>query len=224
AVTNGAASSITAFDHSGNPQTLTPGFGSLGTVTSITYDAHDNELYVASGSTVKAYDGNGNLELGSGFSGFTSTTPGGMTFDANNRNLYLIDGTSIEAWSESGVKGGTSGFSAPNGCKTAGCVPTALVFNPPGLNWLYTVWSDGSKTAMACYVQSGGNCNFNAGSNAFNTINQPAQISFNSSNGDVYVASKDGVTVWDLEGNKKTTTGTFPAGSATAINGIALGQ
>ncbi len=223
AVTNGAASSITAFDHSGNVQTLTPGFGSLGTVKSITYDSNDNELYVAAGSTIKAYDGNGNLELGSAFSGFTSTTPGGMTFDANNRNLYIIDGTSVEEWSEAGVKGSASGFAAPTGCNTAGCVPTALVFNPPGLNWLFTVWTDGSKTAMACYVGSGSNCHFNA-MNPFNSINQPAQITYYSGNGNVYVANADGISVWDLEGNKQTTTGTFSSGSATAINGIAIGQ
>ena len=200
AVTNGAASSITAFDHSGNVRTLTPGFGSLGTVKSITYDSNDNELYVAAGSTIKAYDGNGNLELGSAFSGFASTTPGGMTFDASNRNLYIIDGTSVEEWSEAGVKGGASGFAAPTGCNTAGCVPTALVFNPPGLNWLFTVWSDGSKTAMACYVGSGGNCHFNAGS-PFNTINQPAQITYYPSNGERLRCQSDGISVWDFEGN-----------------------
>ena len=129
----------------------------------------------------------------------------------------------MEEWSEAGVKGGASGFAAPTGCNTAGCVPTALVFNPPGLNWLFTVWTDGSKTAMACYVGSGGNCHFNAGS-PFNTINQPAQITYYSLNGNVYVANVDGISVWDLEGNKQTTTGTFPSGSATAINGIAIGQ
>ena len=102
-----------------------------------------------------------------------------MTFDSNNRNLYIIDGTSVEEWSEAGVKGSASGFAAPTGCNTAGCVPTALVFNPPGLNWLFTVWSDGSKTAMACYSGSGGNCHFNA-MNPFNTINQPAQITYYS--------------------------------------------
>jgi hypothetical protein len=224
AVTNGAASPITAYDHSGNVQTLSPGFGSLGTVKSITYDSHNNELYVAVGSTIKAYDGNGNLELGSAFSGFTSTTAGGMTFDASNRNLYIIDGTSLEEWSEAGVKASTSGFAAPTGCNTAGCVPTALVFNPPGLNWLFTVWTDGSKTAMACYQQTGNNCVFHAGASAFNTIKQPAQITYYSLNGNVYVASVDGITVWDLEGNKQTTIGTFPSGSVTAINGIAIGQ
>jgi hypothetical protein len=180
-------------------------------------------LYVAVGGTIKAYDGQGNLMFGSGFSSFTSTTPGGLTFDASNRNLYVIDGTNVEEWSEAGVKGGASGFAAPSGCNTAGCVPSALVFNPPGLNWLFTVWSDGSKTAMACYVESGGNCHFNA-SSPFNTIKQPAQITYYSGNGNVYVASVDGITVWDLEGNKQTTTGTFPGGSATAINGIAIGQ
>jgi hypothetical protein len=224
AVTNGAASPITAFDHNGNPQTLSPDFGSLGTVTSITYDSHDNELYVAAGGTVKAYDGNGSLILGSAFSGFTSTTPGGMTFDATNRNLYLIDGTGIEEWTEAGVKASASGFAAPSGCNTAGCVPTALVFNPPGLNWLYAVWSDGSsKTAMACYLQSGGNCSFGAGSSAFNTIDQPAQIAYDPSTANVYVANQNGISVWSLEGSKVTTSGTFPGGTFTSIDGIAIG-
>jgi hypothetical protein len=204
-------------------QTLTPGF-SLGTVTSITYDSNNDELYVAAGSTIKAYDGQGNLILGSGFSSFTSTTPGGLTFDPTNRNLYLIDGTSVEEWSEAGVKGSVSGFAAPAGCNTAGCVPTALLFNPPGLNWLYTVWSDGSKTAMACNVQSGGKCSFASGSSAFNTIEEPAQITYDPSTAQVYVANRNGISVWGLEGNKVNTSGAFPGGSTTAINGIAIGH
>ena len=60
--------------------------------------------------------------------------------------------------------------------------------------------------------------------NPFNSINQPAQITYYSGNGNVYVANADGISVWDLEGNKQTTTGTFSSGSATAINGIAIGQ
>ena len=224
AVTNGAAASITAFDRSGNVQTLTPGFGSLGTVKSITYDSNDNELYVAAGSTIKAYDANGNLQPGSGFSTFTGTTPGGLTFDSFDQNLYVIDGTNVEEWSESGVKGSAAGFAAPSGCNTAGCAPTALVFNPPGLYWLYAVWSDGSKTAMACYVGSGGSCQFSEGSSAFNTISQPAQITYDPTTAHVYVANQNGISVWGFEGDSITTSGTFPGGSETAINGIALGH
>jgi hypothetical protein len=223
AVTNGAASSITAYDHSGNVQTLSPGFGSLGTVTSIVYDSHNNELYVAAGSTIKAYDAQGNLELGTGFSGFTSTTSGGLTFDANNSSLYVIDGTSVEQWSEAGVKGSASGFAAPSGCSGGGCVPTALVFNPPGEAWLYGVWSNGSATAMACWVGSGGGCHF-AASSPFSTINQAAQITYDPATANVYVASGNGVSAWTFEGTSITTSGTFPSGSATAINGIALGH
>ena len=135
----------------------------------------------------------------------------------------MIDGTTVEEWSEAGIKGIASGFAAPSGCNTAGCVPKALVFNPPGLDWLYTVWSDGSKTAMACYTGSGGNCHF-ATASPFSTIEQPAQITYYPSNADVYVANQNGISVWGFEGDRVNTSGTFPSGSATAINGIAIGQ
>jgi hypothetical protein len=60
-VSDSQAGTVTAFDANGNPQTLSGNFPGLSKPTYIAFDPGNNELYIADGGYLSAYDPSGNF-------------------------------------------------------------------------------------------------------------------------------------------------------------------
>lgn len=108
---------VTAYDLSGNQQTLASPITAAGDVTGMTYDAANGFLYVAANvanaNAVTAYDGQGDKQtLTGGFPGFTTPyKPGGIAYDSANGFIYVgvADAHSLWVFDQQGNRQTVSG-------------------------------------------------------------------------------------------------------------------
>ncbi len=170
----GMGNEVLAFDHNGNPQTLSGPFNGLFCLPGgIAYDPSNGFLYVVDGLNtpgapgVIAYDQNGNQQTLSGsFSGLAGTGQDAIAYDSSNGFLYVtsIFNNTVTAYDQNGNQQTLTGsFSGLN-------YPDAIAYDPSN-GFLYVV-NAGNKTVTA-YDQNG---NRQTLTGSFPGLNDPTGI------------------------------------------------
>lgn len=217
-IVTGSTPSITSYDVSGNPVSLSGSFTS--TPVAMTVEpSPTHRLYVAthvgaSNDAIDAYDSSGVFQSGFGTT-LVAAGPNAIAYDGDNGHLIFANSSSgkAEEYTLAGSLLSTT-FAPPTGC--SGCTPTAVIY-VHDIRWPYVLWT-GANNYFNFYSQSGGN---QIGQSP--ALTAPTDLAEDSHNQMVYVTDGTSVKVFDEFGRVQTTTGTFPAPvGATAANSIAI--